>query len=110
MSGGYLQDNAKSGTSRFEVLGALFFRVGIDPHLGERRLVPMANRLTSWIDQPPGHCPYLIEEFESGVGSVLIDCACLGEKPKVSVNLFRRGVGDSIMVRSVPAGPSMTCA
>jgi hypothetical protein len=27
--GYYLQDNAKSGTSRFEVLGALFLRVGI---------------------------------------------------------------------------------
>ena len=59
------------------------------------------------VDQPPGHGTDLIEEVEGGVGSDSVDGARLGEEPKVSVNLFRRGVGDSIMVRSISAGPSM---
>jgi len=44
--------------------------------------------LTSWIEQPPGHCPNPIKEFECGIGSGFVDGAGLGEESKVDIDFF----------------------
>ena len=60
------------------------------------------------IDQSPGHRPNLVEEFQGGVGSYFVDSPSFAEKSQMTVNFFSRGVGDSIMVRSISTSSTVT--
>ena len=40
------------------------------------------------VEQSPGHCTNLIEKVECSIGSAFVDGTCLGEEPKMGVDLF----------------------
>jgi len=74
-------------------------RIGGGPRLGR-----IDNSLYPRVEQPPGHRPNSIEEFESFFGLVPVYCRGVGEKPQMTVDLFGRAVCDSPVVHSVSPG------
>ena len=55
------------------------------------------------MEKAPGEGPDFVEELEGDGGSCAVDGACTGEETKMGVDLFRGGVGDSVVVQSISA-------